>query len=365
MEVARLDPAGAGQAALVGLQRVGDRRRHGEPGEQARHQRTGAWRSRSRKPCTVGRMRAAIVSTPCRFGCSPSSRCSAAVADDAVEEERVERQAVALGERRDRSRRTAPCSPAPRLGGACMPASRTGMPRAFSRSMIADERPLGHRRVGAAQHVVGAEFEDHPVGPVRHRPVEPVEAAGGGVAGDAGIGDRHVVALGLEQPLQHGREGGVGGQPVAGGQAVAEGDELDRAARGGLRRRHERRPGPERLALRQTGPCADRAPAVMARPQCGTHIAVQPQRRTCSQDRAKLEAKTGPRAPCSSSPTDRPPDEPRQGAARAGDRALATSISASAAAPPGSISCAASRSASTAARRWASSARRARASRRC
>ena len=88
----------------------------------------------------------------------------------------------------------------------------------------------GTGRVEPAQHVVGAELEDHPVGAVGHRPVEPVEPAGGGVAGDARIGDLDLVALGLQGALQHGREGGLLRQAVAGAQAVAERHEADRLA---------------------------------------------------------------------------------------------------------------------------------------
>ena len=111
-----------------------------------------------------------------------------------------------------------------------MPASITGMLRAFSRSTMVSMVLAGDRRVEAAQHVVGAELHDHPVGAVGHGPVEPVEPAGGGVAGDARIGDLHLVALGLQGPLQHGREGGLLRQAVAGAQAVAEGHEADRLA---------------------------------------------------------------------------------------------------------------------------------------
>ncbi len=40
-----------------------------------------------------------------------------------------------------------------------------------------------------AQHVVGAEFEDQPVGALAKRPVEPGKTAGRGVARDAGVDD--------------------------------------------------------------------------------------------------------------------------------------------------------------------------------
>ena len=82
--------------------------------------------------------------------------------------------------------------------------------------------PAGHGGVEAAQHVVGAELDDHPVGPVRNRPVEPLEAARRGVARHARIGDLDLVTPGLQRALKNRREGGALGQAVAGRQAVAE-----------------------------------------------------------------------------------------------------------------------------------------------
>ena len=46
--------------------------------------------------------------------------------------------------------------------------------------------------VEAAQHVVGAELDDHPVHVVVERPADARQPAGGGVAGDAGVDHRHV-----------------------------------------------------------------------------------------------------------------------------------------------------------------------------
>ena len=97
------------------------------------------------------------------------------------------------------------------------------------------ERALRRGRIESAQHVVGAEFEDDAVGAVRHRPVEPIEAARRGVAGDAGIDDLDIVTARLERPLEHRREGGALRQAVAGREAIAEGDDPERAARRGLR----------------------------------------------------------------------------------------------------------------------------------
>ena len=52
-----------------------------------------------------------------------------------------------------------------------------------------------HFGINAAQGIVCAEFKDHALRAGRHRPVEPVETAGCGIAGDAGIADRDVQAL--------------------------------------------------------------------------------------------------------------------------------------------------------------------------
>ncbi len=80
-------------------------------------------------------------------------------------------------------------------------------------------------RADAAQHVVGAEFEDDELGSVRDRPVEPRQPAGGGVAGHAGIGDHDIVTLVAQRLLKFFRETLAGVEAVAGHQAVAEADD--------------------------------------------------------------------------------------------------------------------------------------------
>ncbi len=55
-------------------------------------------------------------------------------------------------------------------------------------------------RIDAAQHVVGAEFQNDAIGAVRHRPVEPLQPVRGRVAGDAGIGDVDVEAIFAQRP---------------------------------------------------------------------------------------------------------------------------------------------------------------------
>ena len=106
------------------------------------------------------------------------------------------------------------------------------MPRPLSvRTMvsIALRVTLG---IDAAQHVVGAKFQDHRIGARRHRPVEPRKPAGRGVAGHAGIGDVDGKAFGLERLFQPRRKGGRSGQPEACAQRIAECHDLDRAIGG-------------------------------------------------------------------------------------------------------------------------------------
>ena len=107
------------------------------------------------------------------------------------------------------------------------------MLRAFSRVTIASMRLAGHGRVEPAQHVVGAEFDDHAVGAVGHRPVEPVEPAGGGVAGDARIDDLDTASPSARSACSSTvGKAALGRQVVAGRQAVAERHERDRLAPG-------------------------------------------------------------------------------------------------------------------------------------
>ncbi len=61
------------------------------------------------------------------------------------------------------------------------------MLRAFSRVRDLGECRTRDLRIGAAQRVVGAEFDDHALRPLGHRPVEPPEAARGGIPGYTGI----------------------------------------------------------------------------------------------------------------------------------------------------------------------------------
>ena len=97
---------------------------------------------------------------------------------------------------------------------------------------------LGGGGVEAAQRIIGAQLDDDNIGIVGQHPIEPGEAAGHGVAGDAAIDDRGVDAGPLQRPAELGREPIVGRQSIAGGQAIAEGQDLQGpAARRGKRRR--------------------------------------------------------------------------------------------------------------------------------
>ena len=44
-----------------------------------------------------------------------------------------------------------------------------------------------HLRLNSAQHIVGADFEDHGIGTLGYRPIQPRQYIRGGVAGNAGI----------------------------------------------------------------------------------------------------------------------------------------------------------------------------------
>ncbi len=126
------------------------------------------------------------------------------------------------------------------------------------------ERIARHLRLDPAQHVVGAKLDDDGVGALRHRPIEPGEPIGGGIAGDAGICDLGGNAFGGERRLQAGHKAVLVGQAVAGRQQIAERDDFDRrlarspAARLSRRRAPRYKPphrrfGPERAATHMIG----------------------------------------------------------------------------------------------------------------
>lgn len=75
-----------------------------------------------------------------------------------------------------------------------------------------------------AESVVSAEGDDEDVGSFGHGPGDAAEAAGGGVAADAGIGDGVGKFGGFDFGLKEGGVGFLGIEPVSGGDAVAEND---------------------------------------------------------------------------------------------------------------------------------------------
>ena len=80
----------------------------------------------------------------------------------------------------------------------------------------------GLRRIDRAERVVRAQFQDHPVGVVGERPVQPGKAGRGGVARIAAVDHRYGMAPLAQGPFELGRKRLVGGQPETGRQAVAE-----------------------------------------------------------------------------------------------------------------------------------------------
>ncbi len=157
---------------------------------------------------------------------------------DAVEKERIEQRAIAVGEvgvDSVKGRRVFPAE----IGRRPHSGQQHRKPALGKTGHQVVQRLPGDRRVDAAQRVVGAKLDDHGVGIGADRPVEPGKPVAGGVPGNATIDDDNIVAAGLKGALQPGREGGFGIEAVAGGQAVAESDDPDRLRR--YRRRRKKR----------------------------------------------------------------------------------------------------------------------------
>jgi hypothetical protein len=106
------------------------------------------------------------------------------------------------------------------------------MPRFFSLPMIASRFFSVSSGGNAAQRVIGAEFQNDAPGPVRDRPVHRARACRGGVAGNAGIRHRHILAFCDQRLLQTYRQGIFLGKLVAGHQAVAKADQRERLGGG-------------------------------------------------------------------------------------------------------------------------------------
>lgn len=84
---------------------------------------------------------------------------------------------------------------------------------------------LGFLGGNAAEAVVAAEGDDEDVGSFSHGPGDAAEAAGGGVAADAGVGDGVGEFGGVDFFLEEGRVGFARIEAVTGGDAVAEDDD--------------------------------------------------------------------------------------------------------------------------------------------
>ena len=112
------------------------------------------------------------------------------------------------------------------------------MPHDVAR-LQASEQPVecvaGNRRVDAAKRIIGAELDDDEHGAIGNRPVEPGGTGGGGVARHAGIGDLCIDAFLDQGRFEAGGEIFTLCQAKAGGEAVTEGDDLQR--RGARRKR--------------------------------------------------------------------------------------------------------------------------------
>ena len=172
-------------------------------------------------------MRSTITSMPAALGCMPSAWMRSAPEDDAVEEERIEDGAIFLGELRiDRLKSSAVFrAHIGRRAHAREKHRQVPLSDAGKEPVECRARYLG---VGAAERIVGAEFDDNRVGIVPDRPVGASHAVARRVAGDRGIDDLHVVASRLQRRLEPARERGRLVEAVAGDQAVAKGDDPDR-----------------------------------------------------------------------------------------------------------------------------------------
>ena len=129
-----------------------------------------------------------------------------------------------------------------------MPASSSLAPLALILSIILSRLARTVAGVDAAQHVVGAEFEDHEIRLVGQRPVEPRQPARRRVAGRPAIDDLRVDPVGAQPRFELRRKALLGRQAEPGGQAVAERQDLRRP--GG---RRGRAPQPQTTASSRTG----------------------------------------------------------------------------------------------------------------
>ena len=128
-----------------------------------------------------------------------------------------------------------------------MPARSTGKWAARALSRIAASVVFVASGFMPAQHIVGAKLDDQRVGVLRHRPVVARESVRGRVAGDAGVDDFDVPALGAKRRFEAVGKSLARRQAISGRQAVAQGHKAKRARRGGVRGRRQDRRERQRL----------------------------------------------------------------------------------------------------------------------
>ncbi len=162
-----------------------------------------------------------IFATPFGIGVHAVTLHQAGIERHAIEEERVEHHIVALGEIAiDRAELLDIV-----LAEIARRLHAGEQHRQVLRLQALDnllQRLFGRLRRQALQRVIGAELDDHSTCFRRHRPIEPIEPVRCRIAGHAGIGDGHVVTLGLQRLLELRREGLVLRQAEARGEAVAQ-----------------------------------------------------------------------------------------------------------------------------------------------
>ena len=149
---------------------------------------------------------------------------------DAIEEERIERQAVFARQLRvDRIERVGIIRP--QIWGrehAHQENIDLTLPQLCDHFV---QVGAGDRRRNPAQHVIGAELQNHQVGIVRHRPVEALQAAGRCIARHTGARDHDIVTFPLQGLFKLFREGLSRRKAVTGHQTVAKCNDFGRFGR--------------------------------------------------------------------------------------------------------------------------------------
>ena len=176
--------------------------------------------------CTFGKMCATIAFTPAALGCSPSACRSVRSAAVSGQEEGIEQHPVFGGELRIDTLEGARII-GPEVGHGPHAAQENGDMALAQPLQNPVERRIGYLRIDSAQHVVGAQLEDHGIGVRRHRPVEPRETAARRIAGDAGIFELCGDAFGRQCGLEPRHKAIVAGQSQTRRQGIAERHDLD------------------------------------------------------------------------------------------------------------------------------------------